>query len=204
MVVPTTPEPSCIKSEENIAIILSVCYSIIALFAICGNSLIIYAFYKFKKLRTPTNIIVIAISISDIILALLVPFYVSFYFDVEYKCNILACKFRYFFSMFCAYWSLLLMIGLAVDRYIAVLKPLRYNWLVRKERVVWFNIITAVYMGIICTIPFFNLEELGDGEFDADEVSYTCIFFLLNYYSIHRILYYSIYIRFALYFDITP
>jgi hypothetical protein len=142
------------NNDLPIAITLSVLDGIIAIIAILGNSLIIFTVRKFRHLRTVTNLFVVAISFSDLLTALTIPYYVSFYFkNVSYFHSKLACKLRYLFTMFSTLWSLLLLIGLAIDRYIAVLKPLRYNGLVQRKRVIRSIWISAIYMGVICFLP---------------------------------------------------
>ena len=43
--------------------------SLLLLFAICSNTLVIYCVAKFKKLRTVTNVLICNLAVSDIFLA---------------------------------------------------------------------------------------------------------------------------------------
>ena len=61
-----------LEHEENISfgiLLYIVLMSVAVAFAVCSNILVIYCIFRFKKLRTVTNVFICNLSISDILLA---------------------------------------------------------------------------------------------------------------------------------------
>ena len=56
----------------------------IGVFGFCNNVIVIILFYKFKRLRTPTNLLLVNISVSDILVSL---FGINFTFVSCIKCG---------------------------------------------------------------------------------------------------------------------
>ena len=112
-----------------ITCILSVAISV---FGTVGNSFIIWLVVKdpLKKLRTPFNYFLVNLAISDLIIAFVtmpISFYVHYQeihhgFIAPVWSEILAMS--YFIS---AHVSLLSLLALSTDRYIAVVKPIKYR-----------------------------------------------------------------------------
>ncbi|KAF0287141.1 hypothetical protein FJT64_014329 [Amphibalanus amphitrite] len=79
--------------------------------------------------------------------ALSVPYYISFYFDVSYRCEEGPCLARYFVTNATNTMSILLLVVVSVDRFVAVKLPLRYPALMSRRRAL-SAATTGLYVGI--------------------------------------------------------
>lgn len=114
-------------------LIFFIVYAILALLVITGNSLIIAAFKRNRKLRTTTNIFFISLAVSDLLVgAISVP---SWMYILLYDLNnplpsTASLQFRkvYLFSdMFSALTSIAHLTAISIERNIAISKPLRHR-----------------------------------------------------------------------------
>eukprot|EP00795_Rhopilema_esculentum_P016635 gene16635-8072_t len=101
---------------------------IFALFAIASNSLSLVALYRKTSSRTPANLIITSMSISDFLVGLLVQtIYVIL--RLQELGNIHLCLLKRFFAFvgyFCSGVSMLTILSFSLDRYFAVCFPYRY------------------------------------------------------------------------------
>ena len=63
--------------------------------ALAGNGLVAHLIRSTSSLHTPNNLFVCALAVADMLVAANVPFYVTFYFDVPYKCDRTLCAIRW-------------------------------------------------------------------------------------------------------------
>ena len=82
-------------------------------------------------LHTANNLFVVALAAADLLVGFNIPFYISFYFDVSYKCNVNLCLIRYSLALYVTVLSVLLLVGVAVDRYLSIVFPLKYHNIMR-------------------------------------------------------------------------
>lgn len=139
------------------------CNLLISLLATLGNLLVIVAVVRFSVLRTPTNHFVAALALADLLVGLNIPFYVSFYFDVPYyTCHPTYCQIKNFVAMWTTLSSFLLLIGVAVDRYVSIVHPLSYPRLVsrRVSRSVVASV--CVYVTGFVALPYLWSGALKD------------------------------------------
>ena len=125
----------------------------ICVLSVVGNSIVIVAVFKFHVLRTATNQFVMALAVSDLCVGLNIPFYVSFYFDVGFVCDPRICLARYFVTLWSIISSMLLMIGVAVDRYLSVMLPFQYPLLMNRR--VSLSSVCSIYgyVTLVCVLP---------------------------------------------------
>ena len=145
------------------------CFLIIFVLITAGNLLVIVAVVRFSVLRTPTNHFVVALALSDLVVGLNIPYYATFYFDVPWVCNPLACQIKQFVAMWATLCSFLLLIGVALDRYVSIIHPLRYSTLVTKRTSLSAVTFILLYATTIAVLPFFwpgayfqNLEHMSE------------------------------------------
>uniref|UniRef100_A0A8C4X3Y5 G-protein coupled receptors family 1 profile domain-containing protein n=1 Tax=Erpetoichthys calabaricus TaxID=27687 RepID=A0A8C4X3Y5_ERPCA len=121
---------SCIKEPRAlwISVILYVLTAVVVMLTFCGNLVVIISISHFKQLHTPTNILVLSLAIADFLVGVVImPFMVVQSVDTCW----------YFGSEFCVIYSVLLclltetsivsLVMIAVDRYIAICYPLLYS-----------------------------------------------------------------------------
>ena len=103
---------------------------------LCGNSLILTAVYRFKRLRTPSNYLLASLASSDLGVGLFLP--VGMYLELTASSsdsvgdhvNVGLCLVPYCLVISLCSVSVLLMAAIAVDRFTSLAQPLRYNNLI--------------------------------------------------------------------------
>ena len=110
-----------------------------------GNGVVCLSVFKFRSLQTPSHCLVVSLAVADILVSLIViPFDVVYWLQFPhwtlggYVCNFWNSAF--FLSMTA---SALNMLAISVDRFVAVVYPLRYQSLVTVA--VTKYIVTAVW-----------------------------------------------------------
>ncbi|CAH1781143.1 unnamed protein product [Owenia fusiformis] len=149
-------------------IIILTLYCLLSLL-ICGSNLpVLISIVLFKKLRSAKNMFLVSLAMSDICIgALDIPLYViSRYMSPiifegvvqnEYIC-IAEC-----YSKVCLQGaSLLSMVGIAIDRFIAVTKPLRYKEIVTRSRALWFIAVCWLYLVGVSSFMFYKRVDTFD------------------------------------------
>ena len=114
------------------------------LFAFIGNLLTLIVVYRFPKLRKINNVIIISLAVSD----MLVGFIGLATKTVIYHAVYLVKVFSFFFNI-SIYSSLIHVVVLIVDRYIAIFFPLRYVAIVNKT---FLKIILPVTWLLACAV----------------------------------------------------
>ncbi|CAH1801268.1 unnamed protein product, partial [Owenia fusiformis] len=112
---------------------------------ICGSNLpVLVSILSFKTLRTANNMFLLSLAIADICIWVVVlplniinRYMTPFIFEgVMQNENI--CIAKCFFNVCLSGASLFSMGGIALDRYVAVTRPLKYKVLVTRTRTLWF------------------------------------------------------------------
>jgi len=121
---------SCIKGkrskyEYNM---MYVCFSLLSAWTVFLNLLVVISISHFKKLHTPTNMIILSLAVADLLMGLIV-------IPIEGTRQIETCW--YFGKTFCRLFIIILglvfssslssLVLIAVDRYVAVCHPLQYT-----------------------------------------------------------------------------
>ena len=99
-----------------------------AVLSLTGNTLTLIAIRKTKNLKkVPTNVFIMSLASSDAIIGLLIPVFVGVKFlDTEQFSNGTMCLLHGpYFSMFII--SLMILLAIAVDRYLAIVHSLSYK-----------------------------------------------------------------------------
>ncbi|XP_071511035.1 beta-2 adrenergic receptor-like [Diadema antillarum] len=101
-----------------------------------GNGLVVYAVYRYHRLRTPTYLIIASLAVADFFTGLIgIPVYLYFSLSRNTTCDpfvgsVLTAPLMVFSAV-----SFTLIIIISVDRYIAITRPLRYASIVTTKRV---------------------------------------------------------------------
>ena len=142
--------------ETVIPIIVSIqCVAVIA--AVCGNSLVIIAFYKFSSLRTASNVILVSLCTADslivvsfIINIIKMSLYLSSHDDHMLKS---VCKVEASFSFTLIAVIILHLALISVERFIAIKFSLRYHTIVTNRRALFASI--AVWLWAVAVTLVF-------------------------------------------------
>ncbi|XP_060893211.1 adenosine A2a receptor a [Labrus mixtus] len=121
-------------SDSSAASILYIVLELlIAVFSVLGNVLVCWAVCLNSNLQTITNFFVVSLAVADIAVGVLaIPF--SIVISIGFCSNFYGCLFIACFVLVLTQSSIFSLLAIAIDRYIAIKLPLRYNSLVTGER----------------------------------------------------------------------
>ncbi|KAM9735019.1 adenosine A2a receptor b isoform 1-T1 [Menidia menidia] len=106
---------------------------VIALLAVAGNILVCWSVCLNSNLQSITNYFVVSLAVADIAVGLLaIPFAITI--SVGFCADFFGCLFIACFVLVLTQSSIFSLLAIAVDRYIAINNPLRYNSLVTGQR----------------------------------------------------------------------
>ncbi|GAA6232025.1 adenosine receptor A2b-like [Lates japonicus] len=106
---------------------------VIAFLAVAGNILVCWAVCLNSNLQSITNFFVMSLALADIAVGLLaIPFAITI--STGFCANFYGCLFIACFVLVLTQSSIFSLLAIAVDRYIAIKNPLRYNSLVTAQR----------------------------------------------------------------------
>uniref|UniRef100_A0A8C4RKB3 G-protein coupled receptors family 1 profile domain-containing protein n=1 Tax=Erpetoichthys calabaricus TaxID=27687 RepID=A0A8C4RKB3_ERPCA len=121
---------SCTKEVRpiSVSVILYLLSAVAVMFTFCGNLVVIISISHFKQLHTPTNILILSLAVADFLVGLInMPF-----MAIQ---SVETCW--YFGDIFCSVYTIVLylltetsilnLVIIAIDRYIAVCDPLLYS-----------------------------------------------------------------------------
>ncbi|XP_030381138.1 gonadotropin-releasing hormone receptor isoform X2 [Scaptodrosophila lebanonensis] len=134
-------------------------YSILFVISSIGNSTVLYMLTK-RRLRGPLriDIMLMHLAIADLMVTfLLMPLEIAWAWTVQWRSTDLMCRLMLFFRVFGLYLSSFVMVCISLDRYYAILKPLKRSY--NRGRIM----LACAWLGsVICSIPqaiLFHLEE---------------------------------------------
>jgi hypothetical protein len=170
-ITPTT-SISSINEEASVFVrfLIALACLLVILLSFLGNTLVVYVILHFKRLKNPTNYILLSLAITDLTLSFLVMF-PSMIQDTLQKWifNNLFCKMYVGFDISCCTASILHLLLTAVDRYIAIFNPLTYKNLVRT----WHIVVMVLFVWTLSITMSFLPIFMGWNELNHDVVTTT-------------------------------
>ncbi|XP_051233081.1 trace amine-associated receptor 13c-like isoform X11 [Dicentrarchus labrax] len=125
MLMPNTPKAMLIKTL----------LSCITLLTVTLNLLVVISISHFRQLYTPTNLILLSLAVSDLLVGLTVMPLTIFSQQSCMFIDKITCTFSYLMSFILTSASVGSMVLTSVDRYVAICYPLRYSSMVTTSRV---------------------------------------------------------------------
>ena len=123
-VVATHPDPS---SQTSFMIVIVIAYSIIFIFGLLGNSMVVYIVAKSAEMRNPTYIFIANLALSDIVLCLLaVPFTPLNGLFKSWVFGDVLCRTVPAVLCLCVHVSTQTSTAIAIERYFAIVYPFRF------------------------------------------------------------------------------
>ncbi|KAM4898813.1 SSR1 protein, partial [Sylvia borin] len=116
---------STLSESQGSAILISFIYSVVCLVGLCGNSMVIYVILRYAKMKTATNIYILNLAIADELLMLSVPFLVTSTLLHHWPFGSLLCRLVLSVDAINMFTSIYCLTVLSVDRYIAVVHPIK-------------------------------------------------------------------------------
>ena len=131
-----------------LTVVIGIVLSIVILFTLIGNGLVVTAVASFQRLRSVTNFFVVSLAVADLTVAILVMPY-SLLFEVfgEWRLGWVFCYFWISCDVTCCTASILHLCIISLDRYLAITQPLTYKSRMSKRRAI------AMICGVwICSV----------------------------------------------------
>ena len=115
--------------------------ALMAVIAILGNSMIISAFYRSESLRTPSNLLLLGLSVCDFLVGSVTqPVFTTEVALVAANSDV-ACRFKDFYVIFLfsfSFASMLHVCLISVERTFAIIHPFKHHRVLNKNRVATF------------------------------------------------------------------
>lgn len=141
-----------------------------------GNSLVIITLYRFPKFRTTTNLLIGSLAMADLLLGVVtLPLYVCFYFHGDALSRIkYLCLIKYSFALGTLSASLISLVAIAFDRFIAITRPLIYRVTMTKRRAMFIIVGIWMYHLIVAFLPLIGWNHYNELN---NNVTHICNFF---------------------------
>ncbi len=124
-----------------------------------GNGLIIFTMARVRKLRTISNYLIMQLAISDFVLGLILVYHSAIFMDRSLVAGPELCALRYATISLPGAASLLGLLAISIDRYLAIMDPFRYQRIQTRRYFAAYAIgvwVPAVILGIIIPMSWHN------------------------------------------------
>lgn len=149
--------------------------------AVCGNLLVCAAILLNKRLRKTTNYFIFSLAISDLMTALFsMPFDVdAFARPFQWSGSEFLCNFWAFMYLIAAPTSILNLMAVSLDRYLAISSPLKYYTVMTPKVALLFITIIWLY-----SLTFTTVGMVRWPYYDSSVIHGLCYFNISPYYSV--------------------
>lgn len=126
-------------------------YSFLFVISVIGNLSAVTNLLKRENRRKRMNRLVIHLSLADLMVTFItIPFEVGWRLTVTWKAGVTGCKVFQFLRVFGLYLSSMVLVCISIDRYYAIVHPLRVNYVNQRNRRL---LTTAWAVSIFFSIP---------------------------------------------------
>lgn len=140
---------------SDASIIGQICFSIIIVIAaLLGNTMVVVAVCSTRKLRKPTNYFIVSLAVSDILIAAtIVPFRIHHYVNsMVWDLGPQGCEIWMFMDFLCSAASTTNVALIAIDRFLALSYPFKYQRLVNGKRAAIAIISVWCYAAVLSSL----------------------------------------------------
>ena len=133
-------------------------FSFIIATALLGNILVCVAVYRFSYLQTTTNYAIVSLAITDVLMVYVMVLHATTVVKGEWTLGITLCDVTSTVGLTLNLVSLVHLTYISFDRYIAIVKPFRYQVWITKPRVVIIMIVLWFTTCIILNLPWADFK----------------------------------------------
>ena len=172
----------CKSNAEGVPKLLAYCFLLLG--SLCGNISIIIIFYKHRDLHKTVNYFIVNMAVSDLVFPLaLLPFRItavvtgSKHWHVSGILGSIICKFIFFANQVSVLVSSHSFVWIAIDRFVAVVFPIRLGLISNKIRIV--AIASTWILAAAFNFPSLVIRDLrvwGNNETRCEEITSTSVF----------------------------
>nr|BAQ54717.1 opsin, rhodopsin-7 like [Orthetrum albistylum] len=139
--------------------ILAVLYTVVMVVGVSGNFLVIFMFCRCKSLRTPANILVMNLAVSDCFMLLKMPIFIYNSIYLGPALGAFGCQVYGFLGGLTGTTSIATLAAIALDRYFVVLYPLEPLKVPTRARARACVLLAWTYGAVFSSIPLFGINQ---------------------------------------------
>ncbi|KAF3696462.1 Trace amine-associated receptor 7b [Channa argus] len=144
------------------SMLIYILLSFISLLTVVLNLLVIISISHFRQLHSPTNLLLLSLAVSDFLVGLLVIPFQILYTEPCWLLGDLACVMFNVVPFITVCASVVNMVLISVDRYVAICYPLHYSTRITQKRVQICVLLCWIYSVFYCFMTLSdNLKEPG-------------------------------------------
>lgn len=135
-------------------IILSILFIFIGVLGIVGNSLVITVILIDRKMRqSVTNVFIMNLAIADLLIMIsFIPDIIQFILNRGWLLGVGMCKFNRYILVTCLYVSVLSLVSVCIERFVAIVFPIKAQILCNRRKN--FIVVSLIwYVGFMCALP---------------------------------------------------
>ncbi|XP_008482465.1 gastrin/cholecystokinin type B receptor-like [Diaphorina citri] len=105
-------------------------YSITMVLGIVGNVLIVLTTWLYKRMKSPTNLFLSSLAVTDLLLIILcIPVKIAKLFSYTWSMGVFLCKTVHYMQNFTAICSVLTLTVMSIERYYAIMYPMKAKYI---------------------------------------------------------------------------
>ena len=113
-------------------IIVPTLFGIIAFLGVIGNTLVIVVVITNQQMRSTTNVLILNLAVADLLFVIFcIPFTATDYVLPEWKFGLIVCQAVQYLIYVTSYVSIYTLILMSIDRFLAVVFPVRKEFLIK-------------------------------------------------------------------------
>lgn len=146
--------PSHLRFNSD-SLVVVIVYSILFVLAAVGNCSVFFSLIRSRHRKSRMSLMMTHLTIADLIVTfLMIPLEIGWRITTQWLAGNAACKFFLFFRAFGLYLSSNVLVCVSLDRYFAVLHPLRNSDARRRGKMM---LAVAWSTSFACSIPQVNI-----------------------------------------------
>ncbi|XP_053550645.1 type-2 angiotensin II receptor [Bombina bombina] len=150
----TSQSPSCLNHilADNPSKVIPVIYAIICIFGFIGNSVVITVLCRERGVKTIASIYILNLAVADLLFILTLPLWATYYaFGYKWVFGNVMCKLSGSLLCLSLFASIFIISCMSVDRYLAIVHPLRLQ--IRTSHQASVVVLIAWGLAILSTLP---------------------------------------------------
>ncbi|XP_056646758.1 pyroglutamylated RF-amide peptide receptor-like [Diorhabda sublineata] len=127
-------------------------YSVTFILGLTGNILIVFTTYKYRRMKSVTNVFLSSLASSDLILIIVcIPVKVAKLFSYTWEMGAVVCKGIHYMQYVSAICSVLTLTAISIERYYAIVHPMKAKYVCtisQAKRIILVIWILAIILGV--------------------------------------------------------